>query len=312
MIRIGVSACLLGRPVRWDGGHKRDDFIVDLLGAYVEFVPVCPEVELGLGTPRETLRLVRRGDDVRLVMANGEDHTEGMRRFARRRVDALVKEDLVGFILKKDSPSCGMERVRVYDSIGVPDRAGRGLFAQALTTRLPHLPIEEEGRLNDPRLRENFIERVFAYRRLKQLFGHPWSLGALVQFHTVHKLVLLAHAPEAYRSLGRLVARGRDLGRAALRDEYEHGFMNALAAIATPKKHANVLMHIAGYFRRRLDDGSRHELLGTIEDYRRGLVPLIVPITLVRHHVRMLDLPYLRDQVYLDPHPKELMLRNHV
>ena len=311
-MKIGVSSCLLGRPVRYDGGHKHNDFIVDQLGAHVEFVPVCPEVEMGLGTPRDTLRLIRRDDDIRLVMANGDDHTEAMRTFSRRRVDALLKDDLVGYILKKDSPSCGMARVKIYDESGSPSKTGRGLFAEALLARCPHLPIEEEGRLNDPRLRENFIERVFAYRRLKDLFAGAWNLGAVVRFHTAHKLVLLAHSPEAYRALGRLVAGGKSLGRAAFREAYEAGFMGALAVIATPRKHANVLMHIAGYFRGRLDDASRQEMLATVEDYRQGLLPLIVPITLVKHHVRVLGLEYLADQIYLQPHPKELMLRNHV
>jgi uncharacterized protein YbgA (DUF1722 family)/uncharacterized protein YbbK (DUF523 family) len=311
-VRIGVSSCLLGRPVRFDAGHKRDDFVVDQLGAHVEFVAVCPEVEMGLGTPRQTLRLVRRMDDIRLVMANGEDHTDAMRTFARRRVDALIKEDLVGYILKKDSPSCGMERVKVYDENASPSKTGRGLFAEALLARCPHLPVEEEGRLNDPKIRENFIERVFAYRRLKTLFGGAWNAGAVVRFHTAHKLVLLAHSPEAYRALGRLVAGGKALPRAAFREAYEGGFMDALTLIATPRKHANVLMHIAGYFRGRLDTASRHEMLQAIEDYRQALVPLIVPITLVKHHVRVLGLEYLADQVYLQPHPKELMLRNHV
>ena len=222
-LRIGVSSCLLGRPVRYDGGHKFNDFIVDQLGAHVEFVPVCPEVEMGLGTPRETLRLIRRGQDIRLVMAGGDDHTEAMRRFSKRRVDALLSEDLCGYILKKDSPSCGMERVKLYDEHGSPAKTGRGLFAEALLTRCPRLPVEEEGRLNDPRLRENFIERVFAYRRLKDLFSGSWNLGAVVRFHTAHKLVLLAHSPEAYRALGRQVAEGKSMGRAAFRDAYERG-----------------------------------------------------------------------------------------
>ncbi|MEZ5315962.1 MAG: DUF523 and DUF1722 domain-containing protein [Vicinamibacterales bacterium] len=318
MIRIGVSSCLLGRAVRYDGGHKRDDFIVDVLGPHVEFVPVCPEVELGLGTPRETLRLVRRDDDVRLIMANGEDHTDGMRRYARRRVEALATEDLSGYILKKDSPSCGMTRVKIYaqprrpGAHVVPERTGRGVFAEALLARLPHLPVEDEGRLCDARLRENFIERVFAWRRLRDLFAGRWSMGALVRFHTAHKLTLLSHSTEAYRSLGRLVAEGKAMARPDLRACYEDGFMAALETIATPRKHANVLQHIVGHFRGRLDADSRDELLAAIEDYRLGLIPLVVPITLVRHHTRRLGVPYLQGQVYLDPHPKELMLRNHV
>ena len=275
-------------------------------------------MRLGLGTPRETLRLVSAGGSVRMVMANGEDYTDRMERFSRRRVEALAAEDLSGYILKKDSPSCGMARVRVYrqprreDADPVPDKSGRGLFAGALLTRFPLLPVEEEGRLSDPRLRDNFIERVFAWRRLRTLFDGRWTAGALVAFHTAHKLTLLSHSPAAYRELGQLVATARSFPRKALGEQYEAGFMRALAVLATPKKHANVLQHIVGHFRGRLDAASRDELLTAIEDHRRGLVPLIVPITLVKHHVRVLEIAYLAGQVYLDPHPKELMLRNHV
>jgi len=263
-------------------------------------------------------RLVRRGDDVRLIMATGDDHTDDMRRYATRRVEALAAEDLSGYILKRDSPSCGLDRVKVYRSPRrdgadpVPERNGRGLFAEALVARWPHLPIEEEGRLQDPRLRENFIERVFAWRRLQDLFASRWTMGALVHFHTVHKLTVLAHSTVAYRALGQLVAGGKTMSRAALCDQYRAGFMAALSVMATPKKHANVLQHMLGHLRGGLDAASRAELLSSIEDYRQGLIPLVVPITLFRHHVRRLAVEYLAGQVYLDPHPKELMLRNHV
>jgi uncharacterized protein YbgA (DUF1722 family)/uncharacterized protein YbbK (DUF523 family) len=311
-IILGVSSCLLGKKVRFDGGHKRDAFVVDTLAPHVRFVPVCPEVELGLGTPRETLRLVRRGDDVRMIMKTGVDYTDDMRRFSKARVDALAAEDLDGFILKKDSPSCGMTRVKVYDTHGSPLRDGQGLFATALRERFPCLPVEDEGRLCDARLRENFIERLFAYRRLKTLFRDRWTQGDLVAFHTAHKCALLAHDEPRYRQLGRLVADGRALGRTALRDRYEALFMETLAVMATPRKQANVLQHMVGHFRGQLDTASRDELLGSIDDYRHGHVPMIVPLTLVRHHVRRLDVAYLAGQVYLDPHPKELALRNHV
>ncbi len=311
-IRIGVSACLLGQEVRYDGGHKRDPFLVETFGRYVEWVQVCPEVEIGLGTPRDPIRLERDGKDVRLVSPKtGADLTRKMRTYAPRRVAALKDEDLCGYILKKDSPSCGMERVRVYDSGGVPSRNGRGLFAEALLRRYPSLPVEEEGRLNDPRIRENFVERVFAYRRLRSLFTGRWSIGALVRFHTAHKLQLLSHSPKVYAMLGQLVARAKETLREGLRARYETEFMKALSEIATPRRHANVLHHIVGHFQRRLDDGSRRELLGVMEDYRAGLVPLVVPLTLVRHYVRRFNIPYLKEQVYLDPHPKELMLKNH-
>lgn len=312
-IRIGISACLLGERVRYDGGHKRDAYLVQTFGRYVEWVPVCPEVEMGLGTPRETLRLVRTGGDTRLIMPKtGADHTEAMRAYASRRIAELAKEDLCGYILKKDSPSCGMERVRAFDVHGVPAKSGRGLFAEALLQHFPHLPIEEEGRLSDPRRRENFGERVFAYRRLRTLFAGRWKVGELVAFHTAHKLLLMAHSPKAYESLGRLVAGAKAVPRAELRERYEAEFMRALGEIATTKRQVNVLLHLLGYFRAQLDDDSRRELLSVIDDYRRGLVPLIVPITLIRHYVRRFDVTYLRGQIYLEPHPKELMLRNHV
>jgi uncharacterized protein YbgA (DUF1722 family)/uncharacterized protein YbbK (DUF523 family) len=312
-LRIGISACLLGQEVRFDGGHKRDRFLTDVLGAVVEWVPVCPEVELGLGTPRETLRLVRSEKGVRMLTTRtGIDHTDGMNAWADRRLDELAGEDLCGYVLKKDSPSCGMERVKVFGTAGMPERQGRGLFAAALLERFPCLPVEEEGRLSDLRLRENFIERTFAYRRLKDLFGGRWSIGALVRFHTAHKMSLLAHSTTAYQELGRLVARASKLPRHELRDRYERDFMAALSLMATTRRHTNVLMHMAGHLKKLLDADSRRELQETIDEYRRGLVPLVVPLTLIRHHVRQNAVDYLFGQVYLQPHPRELMLRNHV
>ena len=313
-IRLGISSCLLGQEVRFDGGHKRDHFLINVLGPHVEWVPVCPEVEMGLGTPRETLRLVRVQGSTRMITTRTAiDHTEGMTSWARRRLDELSTEDLSGYVLKKDSPSCGMERVKLYDAEGrMPSREGRGIFAEALLARFPLLPVEEEGRLSDARLRENFIERVFAFRRLKDLFAARWSPGALVAFHTAHKMSLLAHSTTAYQELGRLVARAGELPRAEMRDRYERGFMDTLAIPATTRRHTNVLTHMAGHLKTLVDSGSRQELAACIDEYRRGLVPLIVPITLIRHHVRAHGVSYLSGQVYLDPHPRELMLRNHV
>ncbi|HSP91604.1 MAG TPA: DUF523 and DUF1722 domain-containing protein, partial [Vicinamibacterales bacterium] len=188
-IRIGISSCLLGQKVRFDGGHKRDAFLVDTFGAFVEWVPVCPEVELGLGTPRESLRLVRKGDLVHMVNTkSARDITPEMRRWTRTRVEELAGENLAGYVLKKDSPSCGMERVKVYGESGMAEKNGRGFFAEALMDRFPQLPVEEEGRLSDPRLRDNFVERVFAYVRLRDLFRARWTAGDLVRFHTAHKM----------------------------------------------------------------------------------------------------------------------------
>jgi len=299
--------------VRFDGGHKRDAFLTETFGRFVEWVPVCPEVECGFGTPREAMRLVRAGPGVRLLTVKTSiDLTEAMERYSRSRVAALADEDLSGYVLKKDSPSCGLERVKVYDRHGTPARGGRGLFAAALVEAFPHLPVEEEGRLADPRLRDNFIERVFAYWRLRGLFASRWTVGDLVRFHTAHKLLVLAHAPERYRRLGRLVAGARGMPRRNLERRYVAGLMEALAELATTRRHTNVLQHMAGYFTDRLDAASKRELAETIDDYRRGLVPLVVPLTLIRHHARTLDVAYLAGQTYLEPHPKELMLRNHV
>lgn len=315
-IRIGISACLLGEEVRFDGGHKRDRFLTDVLGPHVEWVPICPEVEIGLGTPRETLRLVRAAgvDGLRMMTTRtGIDHTDAMNRWAAARVAGLASDepDLCGYVLKKNSPSCGMERVQTYGG-GRPERNGRGLYAAVLLTRFPSLPVEEEGRLSDPRLRENFIERVFAYRRLKDLFVPGWTIGALVRFHTAHKMTLLAHSPGQYTGLGQLVATGARMGKRDLRKAYERLFMSTMAIVATTRRHTNVLMHMLGHLKTKLDEASRHELLRSIEDYRLGQVPLVVPITLLRHHVRALGIAYLAGQTYLEPHPRELMLRNHV
>jgi uncharacterized protein YbgA (DUF1722 family)/uncharacterized protein YbbK (DUF523 family) len=314
-IRIGISACLIGRKVRYDGGHKRDAFLVDTFSAYVQWVTFCPEVELGLGTPRDPIRLVRpeRGGEVRMVVPKtGRDLTGEMRTFAMRRAAQVRAEDLCGFVLKKDSPSCGMERVKVYDHNSSPSKTGVGFFAEALMERFPNLPVEEEGRLSDPRLRDNFVERVFAYRRMQSLFASRWKAGDLVRFHTAHKLSLLAHQPTAYTALGKLVARAGDVPRAELQATYEAGFMEAMKKIATPRLHTNVLQHMAGYFKKSLGEAERRELAGIIDDYRRELVPLVVPLTILRHHVRAQDVEYLAGQAYLQPHPKELMLRNHV
>lgn len=312
-IRVGVSSCLLGQEVRYNGGHKRDAFLVETFGRYAEWIPVCPEVELGMGTPREPVRLERQGDTIGMVGTTSHvDHTAAMRAFARRRTADLAADDLCGYVFKKDSPSCGMERVRVYGAGGMPSRSGRGLFAEALMQRYPNLPVEEEGRLCDPRLRENFVERVFAYRRLRALFEKRWKLGDLVAFHTAHKLQMLAHSTTGYQELGRLVAGAKAPSRGELRERYETLFMRALQTLATPRRQVNVLQHMIGYFSKQLDDAARRELLSLVEDYRAELVPLIVPITLVRHYVRHFDVAYLKGQAYLEPHPKELMLRNHV
>jgi uncharacterized protein YbgA (DUF1722 family)/uncharacterized protein YbbK (DUF523 family) len=311
-VRLGVSACLLGQEVRYDGGHKRDPFLTGTLARFVQFVPVCPEEEAGFGTPREPMRLERPTSVIRLItVRTRRDVTARLRTATTRRIKDLAGLDLDGYILKKDSPSCGLARVKVYGPSGAAERTGRGLFASALVDALPNLPVEDEGRLNDPRLRENFIVRVFAHERLRTLLAGPPRAGEFVRFHTRHKLLLLAHSPAGYARLGRLVAGLNGRVSQAAAGQYAAAFMTALASMATPGRHANVLQHMAGYFQ-QLDQDSRHELAAAIEDYRTGLVPLIVPMTLVLHHARARQVAYLLDQVYLQPHPKELMLRNHV
>jgi uncharacterized protein YbgA (DUF1722 family)/uncharacterized protein YbbK (DUF523 family) len=312
-LRVGVSSCLLGSTVRFDGGHKRDHFLVEDLGPYVEFVPVCPEVESGLPIPRPTLRLSGEVDAPRLVFGDsGEDYTDRLEAWAKVKLDAIAGIDLCGYVLKSDSPSCGLERVKVYNPHGMPSKRGRGIFAAALKRRLPLLPVEEEGRLHDAKLRETFVESIFAYRRWRDLVEEGVTVARLVDFHRVHKYLLLAHSPEHYSSLGRLVAGGKKLGKAELAERYGTGFMEAFARQASRGRHFNVLQHMAGYFKDDLDAASREELHRTLEDYRTGLLPLVVPVTLLRHHVRVREVTYLRDQIYLSPHPKELMLRNHV
>lgn len=312
-LRIGISRCLLGDEVRFDGGHKRDHFLTDTFGRYVEWVPVCPEVEAGLGTPREAVRLIGDPRRPRLVtIKSGIDHTGALETMTERRVEELRALDLSGYVFKKDSPSCGVERVRIYNQHGMPSRNGIGLFARAFVERLPLIPVEEEGRLCDPPLRENFIERVFCYRRYQDLINGGVTRQAVVRFHTIHKYLLLAHSQQHYQMLGRLVGRADQYRPKELAVNYGELFMKALAVKATARKHVNVLQHMMGYFKDRLSAQEKAELLSVIGDYHRGLSPLVVPLTLIKHYIQRFDVEYIRDQVYLNPHPKELMLRNHV
>jgi uncharacterized protein YbgA (DUF1722 family)/uncharacterized protein YbbK (DUF523 family) len=311
--RLGISSCLLGQKVRFDGGHKQDAFLCETLGRFVEWVPVCPEIEVGMGVPRETLRLIGApGDPKMIAERSGRDWTIAIKRFAAIRTNQLAELGLSGYVFKKNSPSCGVERVRVYDWKNMPAHRGRGLFAAAVIRRLPLLPVEEEGRLNDSALRENFIERVFAYHRWQHALAAAKSARALVEFHTGHKFLLLAHSERHYRRLGRLVAVVEKNSLRSTYEEYGRLFMEALSIQASAKRHANVLDHLMGYFSDRLTSAERRELVELIRDFRRQLVPLVVPITLVHHYVKKYDVAYLATQVYLAPSPKELMLRNHV
>lgn len=311
--KLGISSCLLGQKVRYDGADKRDAFLCETFGRFVEWVPICPEVEAGMGVPRETVRLIGKVDAPRLITEkSGKDWTEAMQRFAAVRVNEIAALGLSGYVFKKDSPSCGVERVRVYNEKNLPARHGRGLFAAAVMNRLALMPVEEEGRLNDPALRENFIERVFAYHRWQEALAGVKSAGALVEFHTRHKFLLLAHSERHYRRLGRLVARVKTVSSRLAYEDYGRTFMEALAVRATAKKHANVLEHLMGYFSEQLSPAERREMAELIRDYRAQWLPLIAPITLIRHYVNEYDVAYLQRQIYLAPSPEELMLRNHV
>ncbi|MBN1260495.1 MAG: DUF523 and DUF1722 domain-containing protein [Anaerolineae bacterium] len=312
--RLGVSTCLLGERVRYDGGHKLDRFLVNTLGQYVEWAPVCPEVECGLPIPRESMRLVGDPEAPRLIAPrSGADYTRQMLDWAQVRLEQLAQENLDGFIFKKDSPSSGRFRVRVYDESGMPQRVGVGLFARAFVERFPLLPTEEEGRLHDLPLRENFIERIFMVCRWKRLLAEDPTPGGLVRFHTSVKMAVMAHSPVHYQALGRLVAQAGALPWDELQETYARQLMEGLAILAQPGRHANVLQHLMGFVKDKLDAFDKQELLGVIEDYRNGLVPLIVPVTLLKHHLNRHDAPdWVHVQTYLHPYPRELLLRNHV
>lgn len=308
-IRIGISSCLLGERVRYDGNHKREGYLVETWGPYVEFVPVCPEVGIGLGVPRPPIRLV--GDPARPHAVGVRDATLDVtaRLEAYARARARQSEDLSGYVFKSKSPSCGLARVPVYGEDKRARRTGTGVYARVFTAAHPLLPVEEEGRLNDPGLRDNFIERVFAYRRWQAL--RPRLTAAqLVAFHTAHKLVLMAHGPARARTLGRLVAEIRPTNVKRVGTEYAQAFMQALARPATRKTHTNVLMHVMGYLKRQLSAEDKVELAALIDAYRLGRAPLLAPLTLLKHHLRHHPDPFLAQQLYLYPDPHELMLRS--
>jgi uncharacterized protein YbgA (DUF1722 family)/uncharacterized protein YbbK (DUF523 family) len=312
-IKLGISSCLLGEKVRYDGGHKLDKFLTDTLGKYVEYVPVCPEVGCGLGVPRKSMRLEGNPDSPRLIVTSTrEDMTDRMVNWAKNKVVQLEKEDICGFIFKSDSPSSGMERVKVYNEKSMPVKAGVGMFAGIFMEHFPLLPVEDEGRLHDPGLRENFIERIFALKRWRETLSNKNFKKSLIDFHTKHKLLILAHSPRHYQLMGKLVASQNSLAGKDIQKQYQDLLLEALKVRATSKKHVNVLQHMMGYFKEQLSGDEKTELLELINHYRDGYIPLVVPVTLISHYVRKYDEPYLGQQVYLNPHPSELQLRNHV
>lgn len=312
-IRIGISSCLLGEKVRYDGGHKLDRFLTDTLGQYVQYVPVCPEVECGLPVPREAMHLQGDPENPHLVtIRTGTDHTRKMQQWARKRVRELERENLSGFIFKSGSPSSGMERVKVFDKNGQPSRIGTGIFARAFMDRFPLVPVEEDGRLHDPVLRENFIEAIFTLGRWRRFLENRNTAGGLISFHTAHKLLILSHSRKHYDAMGRLVAGGGNGDLGSFFSEYEMMLVEAMRFKPTRKKNTDVLMHAMGYFKKVLNHDEKQELLEIIENYRMERVPLVVPLTLVRHYIRKYDQSYLKEQVYFHPHPLEVLLRNHV
>jgi len=314
IIKIGVSSCLVGEKVRWNGDHKQDRFVREILGNYFEYVLVCPEMEVGMGVPRETVALYGTLEAPKMISKKTKtDWTERMNHYLKGRINKLTDDDLCGYIFKSKSPSCGIARVPVFSETDRSKaRHGAGMFASAFIKTFPLVPIEDEGRLNDAKIRDNFIVRVFSFNRLQKLFNKDFSKGALVAFHTRHKFLLLAHSRGHYTALGKLVANAKSLKPKEIKAEYSRLFMEALTYKSTPKKNTDVLLHMMGFLKKVLMKGEKEDLLATIEDYRKELLPLIVPVTLIRHQVKKYNIEYLLDQVYLNPHPKELMLRNHV
>jgi uncharacterized protein YbgA (DUF1722 family)/uncharacterized protein YbbK (DUF523 family) len=312
-VRLGISSCLLGNSVRWNAGHKMDRFLTNTLGQFVDYVPVCPEVEAGFGVPRESMRLVGDPENPRLITFKTKtDQTDRMLDWAKKRVKELENEDLHGFIFKSDSPSSGMIRVKVYTEKGMPVKKGVGMFAREFMAHFPLIPAEDDGRLNDARIRENFIERIFSLRRWRETIAKGKSMGRLVDFHTRNKLLILSHSPKHYSVMGKLVAEGKKMPMKELYMQYEATLMASLTFKTTPKKNLNVLQHLMGYFKKQLTKAEKQELLDVFNQYRQEFVPLIVPITLINHYVRKYDQQYLKLQTYLNPHPVELKLRTHV
>ncbi len=311
-VKIGISSCLLGNRVRYDGGHSHDPFLTRTLGLFTQYVPVCPEVECGMPIPREAMRLVGDPEAPRLVTRRtGEDKTRRMQDWIPDRLDALQQEDLCGFIFKSRSPSSGLYRVKVYGEDGKMRTNGVGLFARAFTQRFPGIPVEEDGRLHDPALRERFIEAIFTLKRWRDLLKTNQTPGGLVDFHTRNKYLILAHSPELYKTMGKLTADAKGRPVKDLFNAYEILLLKALDLRTTTSKNINVLQHMMGFFKTQLTSFEKQEMIDLLQQYRDGHVPLIVPITLIRHYVHKYDQPWLKAQTYLNPHPLELRLRNY-
>jgi uncharacterized protein YbgA (DUF1722 family)/uncharacterized protein YbbK (DUF523 family) len=309
---VGISTCLLGENVRYDGGHKLNLYLRDTLGKYVNYLPVCPEVECGMSVPREAVHLVYINGKIRLMtVKTNTDMTEKMNSWIKKRLNSLSKKKLCGFILKSKSPSCGLSYVEVYRKNGI-EKNGAGLFARGFTESFPLLPVEENESLNDRQIRENFIELIFLMHRWYTLNKKPKSLKKLMDFHAAHKYLLMAHSLKGLKDLGRLLAYGKELSLPELYNVYFESLITSMKKIATVRKNTNVLTHLMGYFKKNLNHDEKAKLKDIIERYHAGYVPLIVPITMINHYLRKYEPEYLNNQVYLNPSPPEIMLRNHV
>lgn len=310
-IQIGVSGCLLGQKIRFDGQHKYHWYINEVLGKHFEYLSVCPELEVGMGVPRKTVRLVGDLKNPEMIEpVSGTNWTKKMHEYGQKKLPKLG--DLSGFIFKKGSPSCGVFRTKVYQDNGIPLANGRGLFAEAFCKRWPLIPVEEEGRLNDAKLRENFIERVFGYHRLKILISSRFKRGDWVNFHGRSKFLILAHSRKHYNELGQLVANIAAYSPTEFREEYAKVYMAALAVKTTTKKNSDALQHVFGFFKKFIGSKEKRDILQVIENYRLGNHPLIVPVTLLNHYINIHEIPYIKEQFYLNPHPVDLSLRNYV
>ena len=313
-IKIGMSSCLLGEEVRWDGDHKHDQYVRDVLGSYFDYVSICPEVDVGMGVPRETVALYGTLENPKMITKRSKtDWTKKMNHYTKDRIHELTKENLCGYVFKSKSPSCGIGKVPIYSEFGSSRmRHGSGVFASSFVKVFPLVPVEDEGRLHDPVIRENFIVRIFCFHRLQLLVRKSFSIGSLVRFHTRHKFLILSHSRKKYDDMGELVANAKKIKTAELKTRYSKLFMAALTYKSTPKKNTDVLLHMVGFLKKILTREGKKDILSVIEDYRNELLPLVVPVTLIYHQVKKHNIEYLLDQVYLNPHPKELMLRNHV
>jgi uncharacterized protein YbgA (DUF1722 family)/uncharacterized protein YbbK (DUF523 family) len=307
-IQVGISSCLMGNKVRFDGGHKQSSYCTKVLSNYFDFQPICPEMAIGLGTPRKAIRLIKDADLIRVIASDGSfEVTEQLTEFGEKTSPLLTS--MSGYIFCAKSPTCGMERVTLYkEGSNQGNRNGVGVFAAKVMADHPLLPVEEDGRLNDLLLRENFITRVFAYHKWQSLVAGGLSIRKLIQFHAEHKYLLMAHNANLYYKLGPLLSGSKEAIEVVAK-QYIEGFMAILKTLPNRKSHTNTLAHLQGYFKRSLSSVERVDLANNIDKYRQGLLPLMVPITLITHYLTLYPDPYLKQQVYLHPHPDELKLR---